>query len=438
MYKGKTKKILDEKGIKPGDLVKANDEKGRLMPKPGKSKTETVILKLESGYNIGVKPVDVELVEKKEDSGKDVDIEVPYSSDKPDILILHTGGTIASRVSYEEGGVKPGFKPEDLVEMYPELTEICNIHSDVTAQMFSEDMEPGHWLKIAEEIKGLEDSYDGIIVGHGTDTLGYTGAALSLLLKNSLETGVLLVGSQRSSDRPSSDAAMNLYSAAKFLTETDYREIGVCMHKDSNDKECIVIPGAKARKMHTSRRNAFKTINTEEIGVVNYQTGEINLKKTLNSEKTSVETGFSMELDTNVGYLKVRPGMKPEEIDFLIEQDYNGVVIEGTGLGHMPVNSFDDKTRHHEEILQKVGRLAEESVVVMTSNCINGRIDMDVYDSGLKLKEKGVIEALDMHPELAYVKLMWSLAQRENTKGVKQVFQKNIAGEITKRSLYKE
>jgi len=437
MYKGKTKKVLEEKNIEPGDLVKADGEKGRLMPKPGKSKTDTLILKLESGYNIGVKPVGIELLEKKQEGQETTDREVPYSEDKPDILILHTGGTIASRVSYEEGGVKPGFRPEDLVEMYPELTDICNIHSDVAGQMFSEDMEPDHWLKIAEEIKKLEDDYNGIIVGHGTDTLGYTGAALSLLLKNSLNTGVLLVGSQRSSDRPSSDAAINLYSAAKFLTETSYNKVGVCMHKDSNDKECVVIPGAKARKMHTSRRNAFKTINTEDIGVVNYQTGEINTEKPLEAEKDE-ENVFLMDLDTNVGYLKVRPGMKPEEIDFLIEEDYNGVVIEGTGLGHMPVNSFDDKTRHHKEILQKVGRLAEDSIVVMTSNCINGRIDMDVYDSGLKLKEKGVIEALDMHPELAYVKLMWSLAQEKDFEGVKQLFQRNIAGEITERSLYKE
>jgi len=432
MYSKQIREILETENIEVGDQVKVNSREGRLMPKPSSGNPDTVVLKLESGYNIGLKPENVELVEKTNtEETEKADIE--NEKNKPDILVLHTGGTIASRVSYEEGGVKPAFDPEDLIEIYPELTEICNVHSDVIAQMLSEDMEPEHWQQIAKEIDNVKDDYDGIIIGHGTDTMAYTGAALTLMLQN-LDTGVLLVGSQRSSDRPSSDASMNMICAAEFLTQTDFKGLGICMHQSSSDDTCDILPAAKARKMHTSRRNAFQPINTEPLGTVGYQKREIRT----NFEEPSEEYETEFELNENVGFLKVRPGMNPEEIDFLIEQDYDGVIIEGTGLGHMPVNAFDDKTEHHAEILEKIEELAEESVVVMSSQCINGRTDMDVYDAGLKIQDAGVIEAEDMHPELAYVKLMWSLGQESSPGGARKLFKKNVNGELEDRSIYNE
>lgn len=432
MYSEEIRQILEKEDIEIGDRVKVNNREGRLMPKAGKSSSGAVILKLDSGYNIGLEPEEVKLIEKKQ--GEEVEKpEVPYSEDKPDILVLHTGGTIASRVSYEEGGVKPAFDPEDLVEMYPELTDICNVHSEVVAQMLSEDMEPGHWRDIAERIDEVKDNYDGVVVGHGTDTLGFTGAALSLMLQN-IDTGVLLVGSQRSSDRPSSDASMNLYSAVKFLEETEFQGVGVCMHESSDDETCVVLPGAKARKMHTSRRDAFEPVNSEPLGRVNYQKDSI--ETFFEENNGSYRTCF--ELDSNVGFLKIRPGMKPEEIEFLIEQDYSGVVVEGTGLGHMPVNSFDDKTGHHEEILEKLGELSKDTLVVMASSCINGRVNMNVYDAGLKIQHQGVLQSEDMHPELAYVKLMWSLGQTDSLEAAGEKFRENVVGEITGRSLYNE
>ena len=432
MYSDQITELLEAEDIEVGDQVKVNGREGRLMPKPSSGNPETVVLKLESGYNIGIKPENIELMEKI-DTEETEKAEIQHEEDKPDILVLHTGGTIASRVSYEEGGVKPAFDPEDLVEMYPELTEICNVHSDVIAQMLSEDMEPEHWQQIAEEIDNVKDDYDGIIIGHGTDTMAYTGAALTLMLQN-LDTGVLLVGSQRSSDRPSSDASMNMVCAAEFLTETDFTGLGICMHETSSDDTCNILPAAKARKMHTSKRNAFKPVNSEPLGTVDYQNREF--KTNFKQNDGEYETEF--ELNTNVGFLKVRPGMNPEEIDFLIEQDYEGVIIEGTGLGHMPVNAFDDKTQHHAEILEKLEELAEDTVVVMASQCINGRIDMDVYDAGLKIQDAGVIEAEDMHPELAYVKLMWSLGQESSLGGARELFRRNVNGELESRSIYNE
>jgi len=432
MYSEQIREKLESENIEVGDRIKVNNREGRLMPKPESGNPGSIVLKLESGYNIGLKPENIELVEKNESEEKEK-AEIQHEEDKPDILVLHTGGTIASRVSYEEGGVKPAFDPEDLVEMYPELTEICNVHSDVIAQMLSEDMEPEHWQQIAEEIDNVKDDYDGIIIGHGTDTMAYTGAALTLMLQN-LDTGVILVGSQRSSDRPSSDASMNMVCAAEFLTETDFKGLGICMHKTSSDDVCNILPAAKTRKMHTSRRNAFQSINSEPIGTVDYQEREIET----NFENSEEEYNTEFELNTNIGFLKVRPGMDPEEIEFLINQDYDGVIIEGTGLGHMPVNAFDDKTEHHAEILEKIEELAEDSVVVMSSQCVNGRTDMDVYDAGLKIQDAGVIEAEDMHPELAYVKLMWSLGQESSLGGARKLFKTEINGELEDRSIYNE
>ena len=431
MYSREILDELEEKNIETGDRIKASGREGKLMPKPESGDPETLILKDDSGYNIGVDPEDIELVQKQEKEDSEAG-EVEHSEDKPDIMVLHTGGTIASRVSYEKGGVEPAFDPEDLVEMYPELAEEVNIHSDVIAQMLSEDMEPEHWVKVAEKIDEVKDNYDGVIVGHGTDTMSYTGAALSLMLQN-LDTGVMLVGSQRSSDRPSSDAAMNMYCASKFLTETDFTGIGVCMHENSSDTRCNILPPQKLRKMHTSRRDAFSAINAEPLGYVNYETGEIEE----NFEKTSGEYEKNTELNKNVGWLRIRPSMRPEELEFIEEQDYDGLVVEGTGLGHMPVNNFDENTQHHAEILEKLEEISEDAIVVMTSQCLNGRVDMDVYSAGLKIQEAGVIGAEDMHPELAYVKMMWSLGQTEDIEEAEEIFLENHNGELNDRSSYR-
>ena len=430
MYSEHIRAQLEEKDIEVGDTVKVNDREGRLMPKPESGDPEIIVLKLESGYNIGLEPENVELVEKKEKEERE-DREIEHDEERPDLLILHTGGTIASRVSYEEGGVKPAFDPEDLLEMYPELADEVNIHSKVVAQMFSEDMEPAHWQQIAKKIDEEKDEYDGIILGHGTDTMAYTGAALSLMLQN-IDKGVMIVGSQRSSDRPSSDAAMNMYCASKFLKETDFTGVGICMHETSSDDYCNILPPQKARKMHTSRRDAFEAVNDTALGRVNYETDEVEG----NFQSSGGEYEKNTELNENVGFLKTRPGMGPEEIEFLIKQDYDGVVLEGTGLGHLPVNNLDDgETEGHEEILEKLEELAEDTLVVMTSQCLFGRIDMDVYDTGLKIQDAGVISAEDMHPELAYVKLMWVLANSENPE---EDFTSNFAGEVTMRSMYDE
>jgi glutamyl-tRNA(Gln) amidotransferase subunit D len=436
MYSEQIQQLLDEKNIETGDRIKADNHEGILMPKPSSGNPDVLVLKLESGYNIGVQPEELELVEKNEveDPETETDVDMKHEEGKKDILVLHTGGTIASRVSYETGGVKASFEQEDMVQMYPEVIEEANIHSDVyVGKIMSEDMEPGHWEGIAEKIDEVKDDYDGIIIGHGTDTLSSTAAALNLMLKG-IDTGVLVVGSQRSSDRPSTDARMNLFCATKFLSETEFTGIGVCMHGSSSDDRCVILDGAKSRKMHTSRRNAFEPINTEELATVDYESGQIDYE----GDRSEKEYQKRVDLNSNVGFLKVRPGLEPEEIQFYIDQDYDGVIIEGTGLGHMPISAFDEETEHHKQIQEKLEELTEDTLVAMTSNCIHGRVDMDVYDNQIKVKDRGVIESEDMHPELAYVKMMWSLGQSDGLEEAESIYQSNINGEISSRTLYKE
>ncbi len=432
MYTEEIESALEEEGIEIGDRVEADGYTGRLMPKPESGDPEALVIKLDSGYNIGVKTTDIELVEER-DAEEPEKPEVEHQKDRPDILILHTGGTIASRVSYEEGGVKASFEPEDLVQMYPELSEEVNLHSEVVAQIMSEDMEPGHWQDIARRIDEVKDDYDGVIIGHGTDTMAYTGAALALMLKG-IDTGILLVGAQRSSDRPSTDATMNMYCASKFLSETDFSGVGICMHESSNDDWCHILHGAKARKMHTSRRDAFQPINSEPLGRVNYQNGDIET----NFESSNEEYEFRPELETGVAYVKTRPGMKTEELENLLDYSPEGVLIEGTGLGHMPSRPQDEHTEHHEEMLETTSELADQALTVMASQCISGRVNMNVYANQLRVKKEGVIGAEDMHPETAYVKLMWALGNSDSREEAEELFHKNIAGEIGQRSIYSE
>lgn len=431
MYSAAAQQLLDTHDIETGDTVtvtvSGDEHTGRLIPRSNQGDADCLVLKLDSGYNLSIDIDGIDTIEKVEEATTtDTDSVEPPERDPelPDILVLHTGGTIASRVSYEEGGVIPAFEPEDLLEMYPELFEAANIDSDVVAQMLSEDMEPAHWAQIARSVADAREDYDGIIIGHGTDTMQYTASALSFML-DGIDIPVVLVGAQRSSDRPSSDAATNLLSAAAFIEE-DVPGVFVCMHAGSSDTECAIHRGTRVRKMHTSRRDAFQSIGVHPVAVVDIADYSVDLHEDIDAPSD----GFRLrdELDTAVGMLKTRPGMDPDALERY--QDHDGLVLEGTGLGHLPVNSFDEHTEHHAETLDALDRLADDAVVVMTSQCINGTVNMNVYDAGVKIQEAGVISGGSMLPGTAYVKLMWALAQDEDTA---ELMQEDIAGELTDR-----
>jgi len=416
---------------KPGDKVKITTKddtyEGILMPEADNS----VFVKLDSGYNVGI---DKKKVKKIEVTGKMKTAKETKQKIKPKkglkkIVILHTGGTIASKVDYTSGGVTAKFSAEDLVEMVPSITEYGNIETELVANMMSEDMMFSDHQKIAKAIKKhAEKGADGIIIGHGTDTLGYTAASLSFMFEE-INIPVLVVGSQRSSDRGSSDAAMNLVCAAKFIAETDYCGVAVCLHHDSSDDYCAIVPGTKARKMHTSRRDAFKAINSEPIAIVAYK-GKVkfNGKHACKAKKIVLKDKF----DESVALLKTTPNMDPKLFEFYCK-NYKGIVIEGTGLGHAPTNLGKNNLANYETLKKYI---AKGGLVAITSQCIFGRVNPNVYTNLRRLADIGCIFCEDMFAETAYIKLSWLLGNYP--KKAKELLSQNIRGEITECTKYEE
>ncbi|MBI2128119.1 MAG: asparaginase, partial [Nitrosarchaeum sp.] len=248
---------------------------------------------------------------------------------------------------------------------------------------------------------------------------------------------VILVGSQRSSDRGSSDAAMNLICAARFISKTDFSGVAICMHENTNDDSCLIMPACKTRKMHTSRRDAFKVINDKAIARVGYQTTRVdifnsNYQRREKGKKISVKDIF----EERIGLLKSHPNMFPEQFEFF--KDYKGLVIEGTGLGQAPVGTPNEISRIHSKNLDSIKKTIKNGcIVVMASQCIFGRVQMHVYSDAIDLVNAGVIPGEDMLAETAFVKLAWLLGNYEK-EDAKKLISKNLRGEINDRITSKE
>ncbi|HJX05980.1 MAG TPA: Glu-tRNA(Gln) amidotransferase subunit GatD [Candidatus Nanoarchaeia archaeon] len=397
-----------------------------------------LIIKLKSGYNIGISKRNIK-EQKSLGAGKAEHKEAKKGKEKPDsklplISLLHTGGTIASKVDYNTGAVIAQFTPEDIIELFPELKEIANLNSKLISNMFSENMRFSHYNLMAKAVEEeIKKGARGIIITHGTDTLHYTAAALSFMLEN-IGIPVVIVGSQRSSDRPSSDSAVNLISAAIFITNTKAEGVFVCMHESMNDDNCLIMEGVNARKMHTSRRDAFRPINKGLVAKVDYKEKKIEwLKDAKKSEGKPSLKPFNERI--KVGMVKIHPNMFADELECF--KHYDGLVIEGTGLGHIGMVEVDNHTKENAEIGKILKHLAEKMPVVMSSQTIYGRIDMNVYSTGREQINLGLIgNYADMTPETAFIKLAWLLSNysKENKEEIKALFEKSLRGEISERS----
>lgn len=427
----KLAQFLKKNSAKEGSLVTFNIDgktaEGTIIP----SRDKTLMLKLSSGYNAGFdtsKIKKLRVLGTAKSVGKPKAIVVPKKPGLPNISILHTGGTIASRVNYGTGGVYASFNVEDLATMFPELFEIANIESVFVSNMMSEDMTIKDYQKIAKAIGGeIKKGTKGIIIGHGTDTLGYSAAALAFVLEN-CPIPVLIVGAQRSSDRGSSDAGMNLICAATFIAKENFRGVAVCMHNSASDNDCAILPATKTRKMHTSRRDAFKAINDTPIALVDYNTREIKwLKDGKNYEKQGGKFRVKDKFEEKVGIVKMYPGISTKVIEFYKKEKYRGLIIEGTGLGHTPIGKND-------EFVKEIGKLVKSGCVVgMVSQCINGRVHPSVYTNLRKVASAGAIYCEDMLPETAYIKLSWLLGNYKKAEAEK-LLNANLRGEITEFS----
>ncbi len=421
--------------VNSGDKVKikTNSEEfeGIFLPSLNK---DIVVLKLKSGYNIGIeknKIKQLKLVLKYKDQEVNLS-KINFNKDLKTISILHTGGTISSRVSYEVGGVISRFTPEEIVSMFPELQQIANIKSRLISNMFSEDMNFNHYNLIAKEIeKEIKSGTDGIIVTHGTDTLGLTAAALTFSLEN-LSKPVILVGSQRSSDRGSTDAKLNLLSAANFIAKSDFQGVGICMHETTNDETCLIMPSTKTRKLHSSARDAFKVINDRPIARISSE-GNINIFKQYPKKEEKLINLKLFNPKLKIGILKAHPNMIAREISNY--KDFDALILEGTGIsGNFPINEIDKFTKENKKIYNEIKKLTKRIPVIATSQTIYGRINMNVYSTGRLLQEAGVIgNYLDILTETAFIKIAWLLSNYPKNK-IKELFQENLRSEITERS----
>ncbi len=426
---------------KPGDIVEVKTDsqefRGVLVQSP-ESEQDTLVLKLESGYNIGIsreKIRSIHVVEhfKEKEAKHEKAKQAQNLKGLPKITILHTGGTIASKVDYRTGGVVARFSPQEILEMFPELADIANIDSRLIRNMWSEDMRFAHYNMLAKEAAEEEKKgVDGIIITHGTDTMHYSSAALAFALQG-IGIPVVIVGSQRSSDRGSTDSALNLVSAAYFIANSDFSGVAICMHESINDTSCLILPPAKTRKMHASRRDAFRPINSKPIARVNVEEKEIKFMGEYKRKDKSRKAGVKLFKEKiKVGILKAHPNMFPEEIQAY--KGFDGLVIEGFALGHFPIDQIDEFTSENKKNLEAIRELCREMPVVMTSQAIYGRLQMSVYASGRDLREAGVLGHLsDMTPETAFIKLAWLLSNysKEETK---ELISKDLIGEISERT----
>jgi len=431
-YKGICKEFLESCGLSIGDriLIKKKDikYKGMILNRAEGIDNKHLVLKLDNGYNIGVDVTDsqVKLLEKGEKPKIELPpLEVEKDPEKMDISIISTGGTVASIIDYKTGAVHPAFTADDLLRANPELVGQANIQGKAILNILSENMKPKYWVKTARSIADeINQGAEGVILAHGTDTMHYTSAALSFMMDTPVP--IIITGAQRSSDRPSSDAYLNLMNSVT-AAKSDIAEVMVCMHATMDDSYAYLHMGTKVRKMHTSRRDTFRSINTEPIARISNSKLEI-LDKTLNyNQRKDGDVVLQDILEEKVALIKSYPGIGTDIVDYYIDRGFKGLVIEGTGLGHCP-----------EVLIKSLQRAQDEEIpVVMSSQCLYGRINMNVYSTGRKLTEAGVIPAQDMLPETAYVKLVWVLGQTENIREVRNMFETNLKWEMRSKSSQK-
>jgi glutamyl-tRNA(Gln) amidotransferase subunit D len=433
-YKGEVLQALKKTGTEIGDRLQITKDgqvyEGILIPRSEYSDDEHVVIKMRSGYNIGVKITQDTRIERTGEGAKPSFQPPPLPKQKedlPKVAILSTGGTIASRVDYRTGGVRPALTASDLYSVVPELADIATVETEIILSIFSENITTQHWTEIAKNVaKHIENGKAGVVIPHGTDTLGYSAAALSFALQN-LPVPVVLVGSQRSADRPSSDAATNLLAAVKAAAVAPFAGVFVAMHETVSDKAIVFHRGTKVRKCHTSRRDAFKSINTSPVARLEDEKFSMLLED-YEKRDSKRKLVLKPDFDEKVGLVKFHPVMSPKLIEWYVENGFRGIVLEGTGLGHVSKYLFP-----------AIRRAVEGNVIVaMTSQCIWGRLGMTVYDAGRDLLAIGVIPLEDMLPETALVKLMWVLGQTKKVDEAKQLLKTNIAHEFSPRTTYEE
>jgi glutamyl-tRNA(Gln) amidotransferase subunit D len=428
-YRGALRERLVKEGIRTWSKVKIAKGnatyEGLLLPRSQHTADAYVTLKVDTGYNLGVLMDENTRIEEtgyQKGHYQLPHIDVETKKELPNVTLLGTGGTVASRLDYRTGSVIPAFTPEELFSAVPELISAVNLTPKTLYQILSENFRPEYWVRTAEAIaKEIESGVNGVIIGHGTDTMCTTGAALSYFLRN-LPVPVVLVGSQRSSDRPSSDGPRNILYAAKLAGHENFAEVVVCMHGGTSDSYNLIHRATRCRKMHSSRRDTFRTLDDVPLGKID-EKKVTWFKDDVRPRCPAEDFILDTKMDQRVGMLYSYPGMNPDILDSMVDRGYHGIVIIGTGLGHVGTDMFPPLERCQEE----------EIPVVLVVEPLFGYVHLRVYETGRDMLARGVIEGGNMLPSSAYTKLIWVLGHTRHIEEVKKLMQTNMAGEITAR-----
>ncbi|GAB4326206.1 MAG: Glu-tRNA(Gln) amidotransferase subunit GatD [Candidatus Zixiibacteriota bacterium] len=431
-YKGEALTILRRFGARVWGQARVHTTRGVfegiILPRSENDDDRHIVLKLITGYNVGIATNTITGIEEtgyKEAHYQIPEREFPYSEGKPNVKLLGTGGTIASRLDYRTGAVIPAFSPGELYGAVPELADICNLSTEKLFAVFSENMGPEQYKKLAIAIgEEIKNGIDGIVIGHGTDTMHHTASALAFMVQNP-PVPIVLVGSQRSSDRPSSDAALNLIHATKTAAESDIAEVMVSMFGPTSDEYGLLHTGTRVRKMHSSYRSTFRTIGDVPLAMVD-RNGIVPLKTDYNRRRRDRDVIIKPYFEERVALIYYYPNMHPDIIESLIDNGYRGIIIAGTGLGHV-----------NKPVYPAIRRARDEGVAVyMTVQTLWGFVHMSVYDTGRDLMAMGIIPLENMLPEVAYIKLGWALGQTGDLDEVKRLMLTPICREITDREPY--
>jgi glutamyl-tRNA(Gln) amidotransferase subunit D len=433
-YKGEALDAILKAGCEVGDIVRLSSDnktyEGILIPRSESTDNKHIVVKMKSGYNIGVRLTSNLNIEKIGKGSKPTFASPPLPPqrlDLPKVVIMSTGGTIASRVDYRTGAVRSAISASDLYGVVPELADLAQVETQIVLSIYSENLTQKHWSQIAQSAAdNIQKGAKGIVIAHGTDTMAYTAAALSFALQN-LPVPVIVVGAQRSSDRPSSDAATNLIGAVNAAAYAPFAEVVIAMHETVADTTIAFNRGTRVRKCHTSRRDTFKPVNASSIARSNDQ-GVTMLTNNFKKRDPEAKLILKPQFNEKVALVKFYPGLDPSVIDWYVEKGFKGILLEGSGLGHVSKACFGP--------IQNA--VSHGVVVALASQCIWGRVNMNVYDTGRDLLDLGVVPADDMFPETALVKLMWALGQTSNPEEAKKLFKTNIADEFSPRTLPQE
>lgn len=406
--------------------------RGLVMPRGESADRSRILLKLPSGYNVGFsldRIAHAQIHGQRVPEPQSARAPRPAGAGKPKVLLLGTGGTIASRLDYRTGGVKPAFTPDELYSLVPELADLCDLHTETLFSIFSENMGPEQYVPLAQRVfEALQSGVDGVVIGHGTDTMTHTASILTFMVQNP-PAPIVMVGSQRSADRPSSDAPLNLIHATRAAALGNVAEVTVCMFGPTSDEYGLLHRGTRVRKMHSGYRSTFRTIGDTPIAMVDreritylrddYARRHDGATPPAPGRELRLRCGF----ESRVALLYYYPNMQPDVIDALVERGYRGLLIAGTGLGHV-----------NRPLYPALARAVQSGLhVYMTVQTLWGYSQMYVYETGRDIMRLGVTPCENMLPETAYMKLCWALGQSDSREEVQRLMLTPVNHETTPR-----